>query len=285
MRIWFEKIDGVNFEAAEEILRVDTECRRLCGLTSLTGKLSPQPWSVSDECPHKVYLRYRFASQIETDCRLAYERATRLVFNGQEIPPIPDGWYVDEDIKSLPLPKTKIGENILELEIEIGKTYGAEPIYLTGDFNVSLCGVEATLTSPTNKIAFGSVTCQGMPFYGGSLSYRYDIDLSEDGDLTVSANYFRSPLIHVILDGKKMGSIILPPYSLTIHGLSAGKHRLELVAVGNRHNSFGSLHWGIDDPYYGPAHWHKYGDAYSREYRLRDFGIMKCPIITLSKKI
>ena len=123
-----------------------------------------------------------------------------------------------------------------------------------------------------------------MPFYGGSISYIWDFELEDEGELKVAANYFSTQLLHAMLDGKPVGSIILPPYSLTIPNVDKGKHTLELVAVGNRHNTFGSLHWGIDDPYYGPAHWHKYGDAYSREYRLRDFGIMKCPVVTVEKK-
>ena len=87
--------------------------------------------------------------------------------------------------------------------------------------------------------------------------------------------------LSVECDGVHQGNIILPPYAVEIKNVSRGKHTLELVAVGNRHNTFGSLHWGIKDDYYGPAHWHKYGDAYSREYRLRDFEIMKCPEVTL----
>ena len=278
-------LDGEHFEPCEEILHADTECRRHLGLGSLTGKLSPQPWSVTDECAHKVSLRFSFDSEIETPCRLSLERATRITFNGEDIPLNFDGYYVDEDIRSLPLPSTRIGKNILELEIEIGKTYGAEPVYLTGDFDVRLCGVDATLTAPSTRLAFGSVVGQGMPFYGGSISYVCELELEKGGDLTLSANYFRAPLLRAVLDGEPVGSIILPPYSLTVPDVRAGKHTLELVAVGNRHNTFGSLHWGIDDPYYGPAHWHKYGDAYSREYRLRDFGIMKCPVVTLTKNL
>ena len=122
-----------------------------------------------------------------------------------------------------------------------------------------------------------------MPFYSGSLSYVSDMELEESGDLCVSANYYRCEFLKVFLDGEHKGNIILPPYQVVIPDVNRGKHTLELVAMGNRHNTFGSLHWGIKDGYYGPAHWHKTGDAYSREYRLRDFGIMKCPVITVLK--
>lgn len=274
-------LDGKEYLPEEEILHVDTYFRNRLGLSRLTGKFSPQPWSVKDECAHTVYLRFSFYSEIETCCRLAFERVKSVKFNGEDVALSRVGYYVDKDISAVELPQTCIGKNVLDVEIEIGKTYGAEPIYIIGDFDVKLEGTVSTIIAPSDRIAFGSVVHQGMPFYGGSVSYRSEIDVPESRALRVAANYYRCALVKVLLDGKNVGNIILPPYDVVIPNVTAGKHTVELVAVGNRHNTFGSLHWGIEDPYYGPSHWHKNGDAYSREYHLRDFGIMKCPTITL----
>ena len=273
--------DGVSYMSADEILRIDTAARKHWGLTSLTGKLSPQPWSVTEEYAHRLYVRFKFQSDISTDCRLAFERAERIVFNGEEIDlTATDGWYVDEDIVAVRLPRTKVGENVIDAEVMVGKTYGAEPMYLTGDFDVRLTGTHVEIAESGEHISFGSVVHQGMPFYGGSVIYLSDIELVDTADISVAVNYYRCEFVKVRLDGADVGNIILPPYNVVIPNVSKGKHTLELIAVGNRHNTFGSLHWGIEDGYYGPAHWHKTGDAFSREYRLRDFGIMKCPIVT-----
>ena len=277
-------LDGTHYEPAEEILHLDTLCRARLRLSSLTGKLSPQPWSVKDECAHTLYLRFTFDSEVELPCKLAYERAKRICMNGKEIPLCRTGFYVDEDISVVTLPDLLIGKNVIDAEIEIGKTNGAEPMYLLGDFNVRLTGINATVTAPSQTVAFGSVVHQGMPFYGGSLIYRTEVMLEKNGDLRVTVNHYRCALVKIFLDGMHAGNIILPPYAVEIPNVCTGKHTLELVAVGNRHNTFGSLHWGIEDHYYGPAHWHKYGDAYSREYRLREFGIMKCPIVHIKIK-
>ena len=277
--------DGKEYKPAEEILHLDTECRKHWGLCSLTGKLSPQPWSIDDECGHTVYLRFRFNSDVAAQCRLAFERAEKIRLNGENIPVVREGWYVDEDISTVTLPPFSVGENVLEIEMNVSRTYGAEPVYIMGDFDVKLTGTYPTVTQSSESIAFGSITNQGMPFYGADLSYICNVDLPCSGDLRVSTNYYRCAFVKIYLDGEHKGNIILPPYEVVIPNVSQGKHTLELVAVGNRHNTFGSLHWGIEDPYYGPAHWHKYGDAYSREYRLRDFGIMKCPEISLIKNI
>ena len=274
-------LDGKEYFPADEILSVDTKLRGVFGLPRLTGKFACQPWCYAEEDPHSVYLRFRFDSDLSAACRLAFETADELWLNGHKVEIEVDGWYVDEDIKTVKLPELKIGENIIDVKLSVGNTVGAEPMYLMGDFGVVLCGTRSRIKSAATKLAFGSIVGQGMPFYGGSIVYRTRIDIPSDGDLKISANYYRCALVRVRLDGEDVGEIILPPYSVTIHNVQKGEHTLEMVAVGNRHNTFGSLHWGIEDPYYGPMHWHKTGDAFSMEYRLRDFGIMKRPIVTL----
>ena len=92
--------DGKSYYPCEEVLRIDTECRKRWNLSSLTGKLSPQPWSVTDECARKLHLRFKFDSEIITSCRLAFERAEKLIFNGEEVSLNTDGWFVDEDIST-----------------------------------------------------------------------------------------------------------------------------------------------------------------------------------------
>ena len=81
-----------------------------------------------------------------------------------------------------------------------------------------------------------------------------------------------------------MGEIILPPYRVRIDGVSAGKHKIELCLFGNRHNTFGSLHCGVSDIYYGPTHWQKPDGEFIYEYQLEDMGIMKTPEIFVIEK-
>jgi hypothetical protein len=198
--------------------------------------------------------------------------------NNERVKICDDGWYVDEDIRKVSLPTLCKGENLIEAKVKITKTIGLEPMYLLGDFDVDLNGTRKTLKKPSNSLSFGSIVNQGLPFYSGTLTYKIPIE-SRGGELEISANYYRGEFLKIYLDGKCYGNIILPPYKISIPGVSEGKHLLEIKCIGNRHNTFGSLHWGIYDAYYGPAHWYKSGDAFSREYRLRDFGIMKSPIL------
>ncbi len=269
-------LDGENWSCATEVLAIDTACRNRFSLPYIMGKSAPQPWCVNDDVSYDVYLRFKFNSEIEDETHLAFERVEEIFLNGKKVPLVYDGWYVDEDIKKVILPSLSIGENVITVKIKISKTFGLEPMYLLGDFDVDLKGTDKTLLKHSDTISFGSITEQGLPFYGGSLTYKMQIDVKE-GDLEISTNYFRCEFVKIYLDGKLCGNIILPPYKICIPNVKSGKHILEIKCIGNRHNTFGSLHWGIYDAYYGPAHWYKSGDAFSREYRLCDFGIMKCP--------
>ena len=274
-------LDGENYMPADEILNADTKCRLELGLPRLTGKFACQPWYYTEEDPRRMFVRFKFNSTAELFCHLAFETADEILLNGEPVSLRADGWYVDKDIRTVALPKLRVGENVIDVKLSIGNTVGAEPMYLLGDFDVSLCGVTSTVMPPRRELAFGSVVGQGMPFYSGSLTYSTTVELPESGDLKISTSFYRCEFVKVFLDGEYRGDVILPPYTVTVPKVSAGEHKLELVAVGNRHNTFGSLHWAIEDPYYGPMHWHKTGDAFSLEYRLKDFGIMKRPALTL----
>lgn len=275
--------DGVNFEAEEEILRIDTVCRKLYSLPSIMGKAAAQPWSVTDDPEHELWLRFCFDSDIESDVSLAFERLCEIRFNGQNIDTTPTGSYVDMDIYTVKLPKTKIGKNELLVKILVGKKYGAEPMYILGDFNVSLCGTDKTLLLPTSIIGYGDITSQGLPFYSGNLVYEHEID-SPDCDLEIAVTSYRGDLLTISLDGEEKGAVILPPYRVKINNVSAGKHTLRIRYFGNRHNTFGSLHCCITDTYYGPNHWYKEGDHFTYEYTLRKTGVLRAPKITVIEK-
>ena len=270
-------LDGRDYRGKTEILRIDGVFRAHFGLPPVTGKNAKQPWCIRDDRGYAVTLRYRFDSEIEATVLLGAERLESVCLNGVSVPLEAVGWYVDRDIRTYRLPPLRKGENVLTVVMKLGKINGLEPTYLLGDFDVRLRGTAATLLPPSREIGFGSVTAQGLPFYGGNLTYRMRIE-TPSGRLSVSANAYAGALVKARLDGEPIGNILLPPYRASA-GVTAGEHILELECVGNRNDTFGSLHCGVKDDYYGPMHWHKTGDEFSREYRLSEFGILKAPSV------
>ena len=269
--------DGEKYFGEEEILRIDGAARKEFGLPSISGKVSPQPWSVCDDVKKKLFLRFSFDSKIETKAALAFEGAVSVSLNGEKADLSPIGYYVDKDIKRIALPTVKKGRNILEAQVTLTKTVGAEPMYLLGDFGVVLDGIKKTVTAPEN-MGFENIAAADMPFYGGNLAYELAFTC-DGGDVLINVAKYRGTLLCVAIDGEDRGDIILPPYTLCIKNVKAGEHKLVITCFGNRHNTFGSLHFAEYDPYCGPMHWHKIGDAFSYDYRLCEVGITEKPRI------
>lgn len=276
-----------SYQPADEILRIDNKFRHKLGLPSRMASVA-QPWVIPEEIPdHKVKLRFIIESEIALPAVcLALEAAenTRIQWNGQEVPSIPHGWYVDESIKKVSLPSLKAGTNTLELEAPFGKRTNLEWCYLLGEFGVEVAGFNKIITAPVKELAFGSITTQGLPFYGGNILYRLTVE-GDGGDVTIQTPFYRGALIGVLLDGQRIGSIVFDPYSFTIPNLSRGSHEIGLMLFGNRINSFGAVH-NCDQTciWQGPDAWRFTGDRWSYEYNLKPMGILKSPAIIKAEK-
>lgn len=127
---------------------------------------------------------------------------------------------------------------------------------------------------------------QGMPFYGGNVVYQTEISVPDGADaIRIHVPHYKGALISVKLDGECVGKIVYQPYDLTLEGISAGKHTVEFMLFGNRHNSFGPLHncdHGLR--WFGPNAWVTKGDKFSYEYNLADMGILRSPEIFFLKR-
>ncbi|MCI8360771.1 MAG: hypothetical protein HFE86_05470 [Clostridiales bacterium] len=274
-------LDGGDYRPEEEILRLDNILRSELGLPP-RGHAIAQPWVVPPEAPtHKVSLRFTVESEI--DCQalslaLEHPEEAQIRWNGQTVDPAVAGWYVDESIKTVALPGLRKGVNILEITWPFGRSTNLEWCYLLGDFGVRVSGFVKTVIPPVRELTFGDVTRQGLPFYGGNILYK--LPVSGDGrDLSVQVPFYRGALVGVLLDGRRVGSIVFDPYTVTLPGLT-GDHEIGLLLFGNRVNSFGPVH-NCDRSFgwYGPDAWRTGGDRWTYEYALREFGILKSPAL------
>jgi len=274
-------LDGGPFEPLEEVLRIDQRCRDKFGFPAADG-CEEQPWVIPDEpVTHFVDLRFTFESEVDCDSIfLAAEEAAAITFNGISTSLAPVGYYVDESILKYPISPIQKGSNELVIRVPFGKRESLESCYLLGDFGVRLAGCEKTVTAMPKAISFSSITGQGMPFYGGNLVYSADIK-TPAARLEVRVPHYRGALVRVRIDGKDAGRIAYAPYTIVTDKLSAGKHTVEFVLFGNRHNTFGALHCANDNPWYGPFKWYQQGDNWCYEYKIRDIGILTSPTVQI----
>ena len=275
------KLDGdADYSAKEEMLRLDNLIRERLGINKRGGRVV-QPW-VLGKLPkeHRVTLKFTFTSEIDYEgAVLALEDAdvAEIIFNGRQITEKEKDFYVDISIGRMKLGKIEKGENVLEITLPFGETANLENVFVLGNFGVKVIGSTAVITGLPEKLSFGSLQSQGLPFFSGAVTYKVNA-VAKDGSITVTASDYMGTLIEVSVDGETKGNIIYPPYTLEIGGLVDGEHEVELKLYTHRYNSFGPLHLvNTGEKWHGPGAWRSEGVNWSYEYVLRITGILKTP--------
>ena len=275
-------LDDGEWNPADEILRLDDICRAKLGWEDRRKNVI-QPWAREQEpATHTVHLRFRIRSEIEYEgAQLAIEDAelVSLKWNGADVPNTVIGWYADKSINTIALPTLQKGENILEVAVPFGKNTNTEWAYLLGDFGVEVCGRLVRVIEARKEIAFGNITNQGLPFYGGNITYHVPIETA-GGDLSVQSSHYKGIMQSVTLDDGEEKPAIYPPYTVKFTGVEAGKHTLRITLCGHRRNGFGPVHLAnLKETWIGPTAWRTTGEAWCYDYMICEEGIMTTPEI------
>ena len=149
---------------------------------------------------------------------------------------------------------------------------------------------------------WGNVNEQGLPFYGGVITWHCSFLLQQKQDVIlhiphqcgivpdlednlvldkalVPGAYRGSLLACTLDDGKKSGNLAFLPYELDLGTLEGGTHKLDLHLYNSRYNCAGSIHCAFRIKWCGPNAFRTQGDLFSREYRLVEQGIMVSPVL------
>lgn len=278
------RLDDGDWQAQEEILRLDNRAREACGLPHRHGEIA-QPWAEPPaKHTHQVTLAFSFHSQVRIPKpQLALERSHKaaVTLNGRPVDNTRDGWWVDRDIHTLALPELTPGDHRLEVTYPFGGAGGLEACYLLGDFGVTLTGQTPGLVAAVRELGFGDWTGQGLPFYGGNLTYHCHLT-PPAGPWALTAPHFAAPLLSVDAQGQRVGVITHSPFRLRMPESSGGTMALDVTAFGSRVNTFGTLHNAKPNPFWwGPAAWRTTGRDWTDGYNLKRCGILVAPMIEL----
>lgn len=270
-----------DFSPLEEILRLDTKCRDRLNLLRV-GERIAQPYIIGKKTPeHTITLRFNINSEIDYGgAFLAMEDPEKaiILFNGENVPNEPCGYFCDKAIKKLKLPKINKGENSLVVTLPFDNGTYTEWLYILGDFGVDCSGRQTKIIEKPEKLTFGSLIHQGFPFYNGEITYKYKA-VTDTGRLKITVPLYRGALIKVKIDGEESGRIIYPPYCVSKENLEKCEHEIELTLFTHSYNTFGGLHLVRTNEYYGPRAWRTTGNNWSYEYIFRESGILASPKI------
>lgn len=279
-------VDGGQWQPKEEMLRLDNAMRKELGYPMRRGELA-QPYTIkSFTLGHTAHLRFTFESEVEVlGAVLGIEEAETCFFtlNGEEFPTNIVGYFTDESIKTVALPKIKKGKNVLEVALPYKEDTNIEWAYILGDFGVRIVEDIPRIVAKKEKLPFGDLVELDMPFYGANVTYSADVCLESGGTLAVSVPDFIGAAVTLDIDGKRIGNLSLPPFAAKAE-LSAGQHKISITLFGNRFNSFGQLHCTDLSGWLGPEKWRSEGNQWTYGYCLKSVGILSEPKLTFKKK-
>lgn len=275
------RFDGGSWQQKEEILRIDDAIRTQIGYQKRTDAFV-QPWLSGNSNPieHKVELRYVIPSEIAVkDVHLCFEGNPSICFNGKQVDTTSAGYYLDAAIHCVALDGIHEGENILELTYPFGVRTNLEACMLLGQFGVRVQGDFAIVTALPEKLGFGPLAAQGLPFYGGNVSYLTEI--TGNGRPTrICVPNICGAMADVRVDTGPLHPVYREPYQVDLGLLSEGVHQLEIIAYGSRINQFGQIHNSCKtENYFGPNSWRSKREEWSYAYQLRDTGIVATPFL------
>ena len=218
--------------------------------------------------------KYTFYSENELDgLELALEDAEqhRIFLNGEEIEVKVDGYYWAKAFEKVALPRSRIGENVIELRrhfVPLAKIrrkisslfenrlgVELEAVYLLGDFAVMMnqeptrngdvrySRLDIRLTNEKKQIV-GELTQAGYPFYAGSLflTRKFEWKGSSDG-LKIALDELDACICHIKVNGIDCGCIHTYPLELDISdAVREGENTVTFELVNTLRNLLGPWH-------------------------------------------
>lgn len=246
-----------------------------------------QPYTIPIES-RKAAGRLRLKFTIDSDIFVKYpilaiESPTKVKIrlDGCDIPSDSQGWWVDQDIKTVALPSFDKGKHELELEYQYGPLTNLERVYVLGDFGVDVRGRSTKIVSmDLGRIEWGDITRMGLPFYTGNITYHCDVNIEDETeDTAIRVAHYAGPVVSVDVDTKRTALLVNEPYAFELGTkLSRGQHAIDFTCYGNRHNAFGAIHLVPDKTnWLGADTWRSDYDWWSEEYVLGSIGILNAP--------
>lgn len=280
------QLEDGEVQPEEEMLRIDNAVRARLGYAQRDANL-PQPWLVkgNPDTPVALTLTFRVESDLEVPVDLAFEdHPLAISLNGSLVAMETGTWFVDRALHRIHLGVLQKGVNVIAMRYGFTRKTTLENAFLLGDFGVTVSGSRLRIVGLPSLLGFGSYAGQGLPFYGGNVTYRAQIETDGMNSYAVMVPLYQAPLVAVSLDGKRVGSIIGEPYQASLGRPAKGKHTLELVSYGSRINQFGQLHTTVREMYWGPRSWRMAGPYWSYTYRLRPVGILSDPLLLMEEE-
>ena len=173
---------------------------------------------------------------------------------------------------------------MIEISLPFGENTDTEWCYLLGNFGVKVKGAKKTVIELPKTLEYGPVRKQGLPFYGGKLTYHTAF-VGTGKTVSLQVPSFRSAVVEADCLGEHR-DITYAPYIVDVPS-NEGKTELDLSVYISRENAFGPVHNRIGNRTefcYGPGAYRGNFLAQAKRYVLVNEGIITPPLVYFDKK-
>jgi hypothetical protein len=165
--------------------------------------------------------------------------------NGKPVTALKDSWWLDRAFGKLDISAAaQVGENLVTLKASPFSIYHElEPVYILGDFRLEPLD-KGFAIAPEQALKPGAWNEQGLPFYGGGVSYTQTFLLAKpSGQYKISLRKWYGSVARVQINGKEAGFVYAPPYELDVtRWIKPGSNQVEVVVIGTLKNTLGPHH-------------------------------------------
>lgn len=277
-------INGGKWQKEEQLLYIENVLRKELGMPEKSGNIA-QPWTDKSPVVKLADISIRISFESLIDCKnirfgLENLKESTVIFDGKKVSTNAVGFFTDKSIETIKIPDFNFGKHTIEINIQFTKETSIEWMYLLGDFGVDVLGKKAVITNKVKELAFGNWVNQGLPFYGGNVTYHCKAE--ENVGTVMQIHDFKATALKVETN-KKETVVYAPPYYVNIS--LKDKENINIKAFGHRANCFGQVHL-IDESIFwkGPESYRTKGASSCTEYNLKPLGIMSAPIIFVENK-
>ncbi|MBI5031426.1 MAG: hypothetical protein HZB51_12930 [Chloroflexi bacterium] len=188
-----------------------------------------------------------------------------IAVNGQSIPSIDAGWWVDNSFRKIDISlAVRAGRNEIILRSVFARDTELESVYVMGHFGVSghrlkeenrhngqifdryesdwrITALPEQVTSDKRML---DLTAHGFPFFAGRVTLRQSIMLvSFNGRAKIELHQLRAAVVRVRVNGQDLGAVAWQPHCVDMTaGLRAGANVVEIELAGTLRNLLGPHH-------------------------------------------
>lgn len=282
------RLNGGEWSAEMDLWKAQSLIRESLGMRQIYYNGLPQRYKWADAphpndgAPADFRLRFEVSAVPMGPVHLVLEEAEHfsIRLNGRDIANRPDGWFLDRELKRIPLPDRSLrpGVNELELSCRYLNRMEVEDCYLIGDFAVDR---DRRIGAEPKTLRLADWCLQGYFHYAGSIVYHFDYrcdrPIEPHERIVLELGDCSAVTAELRVNGAEAGHMPWKAARLqdVTRWIRPGRNTVDIEVMGSPRNLFGPFHQARGrQPTTDWGSFRREGREYTAEYLVHPYGLL-----------